>query len=558
MDSNCPSAGYVPLYQHYSTWWTHSDFQLLDFQLQDTNIRKVIYGVSDDNRIVDSWSYTSHSLSATMQDAVRNLHMNALYYLKDRKPISPPGPVFLDLAETKRFELNTKVPAVRTVCLDQGRVDFENGSIVMRFPVIREFEWLWYMKDNEWTCDYDEIDVAPVVRQHLLSRGILSNSTSFDTAFAANQTLRILTIPVAIWNNTASSLGLSILKRRNETSTQWSGAACSIDARWAKGRTILQAFSGSDLLMHEYVSGKVRNVVQTQLDVSGSQTLSSQAFKPPDEGTLSTIHIDPSWYELLAPVVSEWQVTGEVSNAPPTNQTTLERLLELVLPPEPEDFPGFTGSSYIRNLEHVISTVFVDGLSRWGGTFNQHPSRFLQPGWPWGDWSVHDETLARTMIRTGEPVESFAGPSLLAGGNTTRMMMRAYFTGYAMAATGWFDYFCIAILLTHALIALAHTIWVVWHGQTSGAWDSIPELIALSQKSPSPPDPILSNTSTGIRSIKTMGQMAWIEAGTRTSQTSHSGQKISEELRLRFRESSESRDSDLKPLAGKIYGRTSI
>ncbi|KAL4812270.1 hypothetical protein BDW67DRAFT_188855 [Aspergillus spinulosporus] len=79
-----------------------------------------------------------------------------------------------------------------------------------------------------------------------------------------------------------------------------------------------------------------------------------------------------------------------------------------------------------------------------------------------------------------------------------------------MTLQNWFDYIAIILLLTHVFLAFAHTNWSLWRGETSEAWDTIPELVALSQQSPPAPALLLDNTYAGARSMRTMGHIVCV------------------------------------------------
>lgn len=112
----------------------------------------------------------------------------------------------------------------------------------------------------------------------------------------------------------------------------------------------------------------------------------------------------------------------------------------------------------------------------------------------------------------GDAKEGFPEPELLRGGHATRFGMKAIYTGWMMHASSWFDYVCIVALLAHVTIAVVHSMMTAFAGETSGAWDSMLEMPALAQGSNPPKHPILSNTSAGIQSWKTIKVIAWVEA----------------------------------------------
>ncbi|EEU44561.1 uncharacterized protein NECHADRAFT_85229 [Fusarium vanettenii 77-13-4] len=314
--------------------------------------------------------------------------------------------------------------------------------------------------------------------------------------------------------------------------------ACSVDARWANAKTVMEMTANTQL-DHEYTLGRVRNLVET--DLPFSHLIGYYRWKPPP---MPVVRMSPSWYDLLAPVLPDAQSSAAAGlpwmPASGSKQTALEAVLSMTYKPVDSGQTEFEG---------LLATTLADGLSRCGLIPNHNGSRFLE-AWQFGAWDTENEDQARTMIRKGNPVESFPEPSILKSGNMTRMEMKATYKGYVMSATGWFDYLSIAALLFHAIIALLHTILVVYHGKTSGAWDTILELVILTQMSSPPQESLLVNASAGIRSFKTVKLVAWVEA----PQQGGTGHESGRELQMRFRDHMDHRDANLKPSVGKVYG----
>ncbi len=268
---------------------------------------------------------------------------------------------------------------------------------------------------------------------------------------------------------------------------------------------------------------------------------------------------------------------ADIPNAPPTtantidllynpaaNRTTLESLLELMLRYNgfligfnQENSKDYWPFRTMRLIEHIISVVFADGLSRCGSHVNPTASRFLG-AWKMGDWDIAGEDQARSLVHIGEPKKIFDLPSILRGGNATKFAMHAYFTGYILTSQGWFDYFSITLLLLHIALVILHTAWVTFWGRTSESWDTIPELVALAQTSQPPFGSSLNNTCTGIRKLKTMGRVSWVESRAATGQSPRTsgGQ---EEIMLRFGEDGHKmRNENTTVKVGVKYGRMAM
>ena len=134
--------------------------------------------------------------------------------------------------------------------------------------------------------------------------------------------------------------------------------------------------------------------------------------------------------------------------------------------------------------------------------------------------------------------------------------MRAYFTGCVMATVGWFDYFCVVLLLLHAVLALNHTLIVVWWKETSETWDTIPELVAPLQKSAPHPGNVLKNTSAGIQTFRTIGKLARVETVPLENgcQRNTGAKVLGSKLQLRFADTSTTGDANVRVIPGQVYG----
>lgn len=84
-------------------------------------------------------------------------------------------------------------------------------------------------------------------------------------------------------------------------------------------------------------------------------------------------------------------------------------------------------------------------------------------------------------------------------------------SGYSYSAIASTDYLSIVVLIVHVLLALGHTLQLIYFKRSSSAWDSIAELLTLSLNS-RPPTHVLKNTSAGIDQFDTYKRVTKIRA----------------------------------------------
>ncbi|KAH7011116.1 hypothetical protein EDB80DRAFT_762470 [Ilyonectria destructans] len=541
-DNRCPGAGFAPLHQYFSTWWNHLNTGF-SFELRDWRIRKMIYARPSLRAEANTWAFTAHAATATLQDAMRGLHSDALGFLHDSHPQISPYPEYLMWADPIRFQVETKVPAVRVFCQPKGMVWLWGENLTVEFPSINEFDEWWgipseYPEEKSLKLPkMKTLDVLEFIQEDLAGRGLLENSSSLLNGEIFQNGRRTLIFPVDT-ESTGNSLDLVVL-----LGATWNSSveippsnvlSCSIDARWVKAHTVMEMRSNNQL-SHEYHLGRVQNLIETKSHAL-ERTLGYVRFKPPTDGSWPRIRLHSSWYKMLAPTLPNEPLNGlPWLTKLGSNQTTLEALFDMIYNPLESTLEGF---------ETVIATAVADGLSRSGLIPNYNGSRFLE-AWPFTEWTVENDDLARTMVRQGDPIESFPAPSDLKP-NLTRMVMKATYRGYVMQAIGWFDYLSIAALLFHAAIAFVHSCLLFCSRPTSGAWDTILELLTLTHQSEPPTEPLLANTSAGVASFKTVKLVAYDDL------------RPGGELQLRLRGPAQSRNPFLKPdRIGQAYGSTS-
>ncbi|KAJ4146111.1 hypothetical protein NW754_001574 [Fusarium falciforme] len=298
----------------------------------------------------------------------------------------------------------------------------------------------------------DEVDVLSDVQRALAARGILRDEKSALNESIFDDRREKLIVATDIWDTTKNSLGLVILfkdlfNRTNviaDISPPSNVVAWSIDAHWAKGKTIIQT-TDDYTIYHEYHTGKVLNLIQTELDFPDH--MGYVRARPSPYPEMEDIRFSPDWYDMLSPTLPD-KAPDHLPRMPihGLKRTSLEKLLISVYK---QDFRQ-------TELENLIATVFVDGLSRSGLIPNYNASRFLE-AWSFGHFGVENDELARKLLHKGDPEEIFPEPAILKSGNSTRREMKAIYNGYVMTAKDWFDYLCMVCLGLHAVIAIIYS-----------------------------------------------------------------------------------------------------
>jgi len=538
VNPRCPSTGFKALFNHFENLWRlHGDH--FNNDLRDPFIRKALYSKPAVHRDADTWAFTTHHATAILLDAVRGIHLKALAYLYEFHPLLNPWPQYLVLASRQRYEVETLAPAARVLCNPHSIMNLEGRNITVGFP---HFDLISsYIKTNI-TIDGGPFPVLVTsnvtrhITKHLVDRRILNKESDPLNNSIFTDTRSIIASPVDLWRSTNSSLGIVVLLKDFWNPTEGSNfnvLACSIDARWAKSKAFISSVWGV-WMPYEYYTGRVVNLVETELELQAR--IGSLPYDPPKNETLRPIRMSTNWYDMLSPAIPD-QLPTDVSQLPfiGSKMTTLEALLKIQYP---------INFSQRQSFEIVIASAIVEGLSRCGLAINDRKIDIA--------YGVESETLARQLVQAGRPKEPFQKLNL--SGKPKPMKVKAIFRGYVMTCEGWFDWLSNIALLIYAAIALTHSVFVIWKGQTSNAWDSVLELLVLCQRSNPPAAPSLSNTSVGVESFQTVKALVWVDFVEDSSNTSTASQVTRGELQLKVGDNLCPRDNSLKPVAGATYG----
>ncbi|KAH7359708.1 hypothetical protein BKA66DRAFT_574001 [Pyrenochaeta sp. MPI-SDFR-AT-0127] len=392
----------------------------------------------------DSWASTLHGATAYFADRMRIHHDYAWSFAKGRQRR------LRDATVSGIYSRVTgRIPVVRVLCAPFKLINKTSPTLL--FPVLDA--------DRPWRFDNEQ---GPTKELKL-------NGT-YEALVNATWTL----LPGEFGTSTA---GLAFVT--NNATGASVGCGCSFDARWAQGYSALhgeskywQAFIGPPNLPEA-------------LMFADPQRLSF--FEPKMKKYLGpSIKSEPNWIQQLSSGYQLMDLTG--------NFTALEVIL---VSTRLWDVPWVLTDAMtpIRELEAVLSAYFVNALSRIGWDPQRHPTRedvnpILRVGSRDNDHLLHD-----------------GGQIWQRPVNISTEALKQEWFNYA---TAWqlndpALYISVVVLGIHIAIVVIHSIAVIWSKQTSEAWDSISELLALAYTS-SPDGATLKNCGAGIMLQETLSQ----------------------------------------------------
>ena len=166
------------------------------------------------------------------------------------------------------------------------------------------------------------------------------------------------------------------------------------------------------------------------------------------------------------------------------------------------------GGNRSTYLEFMLVCVFTDGLSRLGSV-----NVFTNTHLPVDKWTLSNYSKKPVFTQIILKGEGGGGGEALqpppSGFDFTTLSVNVTIQDYAYKATSKTDYLAIAMIATHCVIALAHTIFSLLRGTSSSCWDSITEFLAVAWGS-SGRYAELQNTGAGIRNGTTFKNKVWL------------------------------------------------
>lgn len=312
-------------------------------------------------------------------------------------------------------------------------------------------------------------------------------------------------------NHLAAAMLVEIYSDIDEDGRLLVPLTCSIDARWARG-TIF----GSSLPQHG------DNMVFFGSLASTTAKANNVIFAPVPGPDWRFAKLDQTWLDALVPLL------GGVNSTRERGWTTAAYMFSYAGLDNSTGLVHGDWGSVLHTLESTIAMLIVDGMSRTGladngGNVNQVaeykkwmrwlPSRVTEPG------SYFDRILdGKTVV-----VE----PNNTDGTPLTRMHWDVTVSGLAYKADSTAIYLAIAVMFCCTIIGVCHAAYMLMTRRSSEAWDSIEEMIVLSQLSRPSVSPDLANTSGGIQASAALKTKAQILHRTRNALN-----KTEEEIQL--------------------------
>ena len=266
---------------------------------------------------------------------------------------------------------------------------------------------------------------------------------------------------------------------------------CTADARWAAGDVV-----GSPLVNNTdnmVFHGRIKRTRPRTINLAS--TLSS--FLPERGPFWRTITMKQDWLETLTP-----KLGGENQ----TDWTTLAKAFTAA---------GFDNSTGIVSgwaalgdtIESTVAVTIVDGLSRLGLEDNGANTVHVMP--------ERYQWLHFTPIETPDgQVRNVEWRRLLSGGydivekpegyedaELTKLAWSASISGYAFKADSVPYFLALSVLLVHSILAIVHCLYIICTRCSSDAWESLEEMLALSQNSKPGSTTLLRNTCGGMLQI---------------------------------------------------------
>ncbi len=381
-------------------------------------------------------------------------------------------------------------------------------DLSIQFPLLEPFEtWsgkLFVLPKNYWT----------------------ENSTSIDTSV---QWINVPTTPVPTSDGDSATVYASALLTsqipRGMNTIPASIMTCSIDARWAPGKII-----SSGVLVPVLDPEHLRAPSEQDQPYH-----TAHGFLPKDDGSWQSISLSTEWLYALTPIIE-----SKVGNR--TTLTTLFETIGLI-----NGSNGFPNIDLVYSVAaNAIATLVTDGISRIG--------LHLQANNPTISACYINPEDYSAFFSGNQDNPSYTYPPPVGASDANQTQMRWYMTisGLSYKADSSASQLALLLLFTYTAMVLAHTVWVIWTGFSTEAWQDMTELVILAKDSP-PAQGSLANTCAGVEAGSTWRKRARVRVVGK--QKPNIG---AEELHVLIDEIDDQNNEYEKVKSNVAYGRTRI
>ncbi|KAF2279691.1 uncharacterized protein EI97DRAFT_455902 [Westerdykella ornata] len=357
-----------------------------------------------------------------------------------------------------------KLPTVRTVCGNSRRID--NNTATLEFPVIE--------RDKYWR---DGLKTGPIQEVQIGDLASADDGDMFKRLNISHRQARAkwVTLPPSLGSSVSAGV---IVTGQNDTTLVAQG--CVVDARWAQGEYL----NHFDSFLHSLDAnpGKQPMSETSEFKFDRAQYL-DERYKPYFGPTMN---MTSEWFDSwILPMPEQAQIGSSY------NQTNFEALLNTSAMNDPFYRLDQIDNSRI-NLEYYITMFLLDALSRVGFSL-QTPTPTANGIKP----ELRTPGVTDDKFLNGGPIYDRPNfPHMTYHYRTFKYGTAWYFNGYS-------QWIALSVLLLHTVLALAHSILILWRRTSSEAWDSVAELMALAYNSNGDGEE-LENCAAGIISADTL------------------------------------------------------
>ncbi|KAF4627139.1 hypothetical protein G7Y89_g11023 [Cudoniella acicularis] len=416
-------------------------------------------------RGVGGWAYAVHVATCVYSNVLASIWYNAIFDASTAQGLQKFSTLWSRERGGNTETIASQIPVVRTNCFVNSSTQFE--------AVINKTYYPLQPVDGSDTPGGTQLSFNRTVHA--------ANNSQISTIWLTTPDTEEIGTRV-IGNNITgmSSAYLNIQIPAFNDSTMGVLASCSIDARWVSANII-----GTGGL---YETSQVTYAVED--DIGWANPISF-----PDSGDIiyRSVRLSKDWLQVLTPRLG-------FGNTSADTWTSLAYMLTEIRVNNSTGFIGSWSDAGVA-IQSLVSAVVADGMSRVGYERNGGLTNTTSPPWPLTQDpsdDAYDPILAGTYVL---PLAYDWNGSV---SDKTEMQWSTTVTGLGYRANSLAYYLALAVLFTHTIIALIHTIWVFRTGETSTAWRSLTELVVLALRSMLLSGETLENASVGIEKYTTL------------------------------------------------------